>query len=122
MERFIAHLVERRKLARPTIDMILRQLGRMYARARKHKLVVDNPASGHRDLYKQAPVRHDEIEPLNHEEVPIFLRTVKVRCPQYYAMFLCAIHSGMRAGELAGLHWGDVDFNSKVITVRRSID
>ena len=101
---------------------IVRQLGRMYARARKHKLVESNPATGHRDLYKQAPVRHEEIESLSHEEVPIFLQAVRARCPQYYAMFLCAIHSGMRAGELAGLQWGDVDFNDKTITVRRSID
>jgi integrase len=113
MERFIAHLVQRRKLAKSTINMILRQLGRMYARAIKHKLVADNPAVGHADLYKQAPVRHEEIEPLSHEEVPIFLKHVQSRCPQYYALFLCAIHSGMRAGELAGLQWGDVDFNSK---------
>ena len=122
MEQFIAGLVDTKKLARPTIDMILRQLGRMYSRARKHKLVDENPASGHRELYQQAPIRHDEIEPLSHEEVPIFLQTVGARCPQYYAMFLCAIHSGMRAGELAGLQWGDVDFNNKTTTVRRSID
>jgi integrase len=122
MEQFIASLVHSKKLARPTIDMILRQFGRMYSRARKHKLVDENPASGHRELYQQAPIRHDEIEPLSHDEVPIFLQAVTARCPQYYALFLCAIHSGMRAGELAGLQWGDVDFNSKTITVRRSID
>jgi integrase len=35
-------------------------------------------------------------------------------------MFLCAIHTGMRSGELAGLQWGDIDFNGKFLIVRRT--
>ncbi|HEY2933546.1 MAG TPA: site-specific integrase [Acidobacteriota bacterium] len=42
--------------------------------------------------------------------------------PEYYALFLCAIHTGMRSGELAGLQWGDIDFHGKFLTVRRHVN
>jgi integrase len=40
--------------------------------------------------------------------------------PEYFPLFLAAIHTGMRAGELAGLQWGDIDFNGKFVIVRRN--
>ncbi len=36
-------------------------------------------------------------------------------------MSVCAIHTGMRAGRLAGLQWADIDWNRKFIMVRRSV-
>ncbi len=71
---------------------------------------------------KQAPVRHEEIQPFNPEEVGLFLRAVRNRkgSKKHYPLFLAAIHTGMRSAELAGLWWGDVDFNGKFLTVRRA--
>lgn len=43
------------------------------------------------------------------------------RSPEYYPLFLCAIHTGLRSGELARLQWGDIDFNGYFLVVRRSI-
>ena len=39
---------------------------------------------------------------------------------EHYALFLTAIHTGMRSGELAALQWGDIDFNGKFLVVQRS--
>jgi integrase len=39
----------------------------------------------------------------------------------YKVAFLTATMTGMRAGELWGLQWGDVDWNSNQIHVRRSL-
>jgi integrase len=72
-------------------------------------------------IYKQAPVVHEEIQPLTHAEVPIFLEPARAHFPEYFPLFLCAIHTGMRSGELAGLQWGDIDFNGKFLTVRRNV-
>ncbi len=33
-------------------------------------------------------------------------------------ILLCAIHSGMRRGEILNLKWSDVDFRARLITVR----
>jgi len=41
--------------------------------------------------------------------------------PKYRTLFLCAILTGMRQGELLALHWNCVDFASMQIRVRRSL-
>lgn len=41
--------------------------------------------------------------------------------PMWRAMLLLALRTGMRLGELCGLLWSDVDFERRIITVRRSI-
>lgn len=39
----------------------------------------------------------------------------------YYNLYVVAIDTGMRIGELMGLQWSDVDFEKKVVHVRRSL-
>jgi integrase len=39
----------------------------------------------------------------------------------YYSLFLCAIHTALRSGELVGLQWGDIDLHGKFLAVRRSV-
>jgi integrase len=79
-------------------------------------------------FFKQARVLHEKIEPLTADEVPLLLDATRKRDakkrkgdPEYCPLFLCAIHTGMRAGELAGLQRGDVDWNGKFFMVRRSV-
>lgn len=38
----------------------------------------------------------------------------------YYPVYVTALQTGMRMGELFGLYWDDVDFERKVIMVRRA--
>jgi len=40
--------------------------------------------------------------------------------PQWRSMILIALRTGLRIGELRGLQWGDVDFRSRSIQVRRT--
>lgn len=40
--------------------------------------------------------------------------------PGLVELYGTALYTGMRAGELCGLHWEDVDFDRRVITVQRS--
>lgn len=39
----------------------------------------------------------------------------------YYNMYVLALDTGMRIGELMGLQWSDVDWNKKVLYNRRSL-
>jgi integrase len=41
--------------------------------------------------------------------------------PHYAPLFLTAVHTGMRLGELLGLVWGDLDWAGSRIHVRRSV-
>lgn len=123
MEEFVSNLVKK-QLARATIQTIIKDLCTLMNHARKRKVVTDNPASGLSQLYSQAKAKHEVIEPLTREEVPLFLTAVRDRkeSRQHYAIFMTAIHTGLRQGELAGLQTGDVDFHGKYLVVQRAID
>lgn len=62
-----------------------------------------------------------EEEPLTEAEAVLLLDQVRLyRHGKYYPVILCALRTGMRIGELQALKWGDVDFNSRFLWVRRS--
>ena len=39
----------------------------------------------------------------------------------YYNLFVLALETGMRIGELCGLQWQDIDFEKKVLYVRHTL-
>ncbi len=132
MQEFVAKLVKKptynqkenddtptRTLSKDTIRLILAALNLVLGDALEKKLIPENPASSLGKLYRQAPKRHEEIEPLNEEESRLFLKTARRHSEDRFPLFLCALHTGMRSGELAGLQWPDVDWNKKFIQVKR---
>ena len=118
---FIARLVEEKNLARATIRIIMSQLTAVLNHAIEDGLILSNPAARCGKFFKQARVGLEEIQPLSADEVKAFLGTVLQNSPRYFALFLAAIHTGMRLSELAGLQWGDLDFRGKFLTVRRQV-
>ncbi len=55
------------------------------------------------------------------EEIARFLRFAKAEDAEIdHVLYAMAIYTGMRQGELAGLHWADVDLDRRLITVQRS--
>ena len=60
------------------------------------------------------------VNPFTREEASIFLSAVRRHAPRYYPLFLCALRTGMRLGELLALQWGDVDFRGRFILVQRN--
>jgi integrase len=120
VEEFTSSLVGK-GLAKDTIRLTLATLRKILNKALRARLIADNPATRLGEFYRQAPTRHKEIEPLTEAEVIKFLEAVRQHSPQHFALFLCAVHSGLRSGELAGLQWGDFDENGKFLTVRRGI-
>lgn len=56
------------------------------------------------------------------EEVSRFLRAAEAEGRLAFALYCTAVFTGLRAGELAGLTWDDVDFTQRLITVQRSFD
>jgi integrase len=75
---------------------------------------------------KQNPAEHldrpklpkKEIEILNPAECKLLLENSS---GLYRTAFLTALLTGLRAGEMWALQWGDVDWNSKRVYVRRSV-
>ena len=107
-KRLIARMRER-DLAKDTIRMTLANLSRVFTYAIEEEgWPLKNPAERSGRAYREAPKRHDEINPLTAEEVPLFLQTILVDpiWREHYTLFLCGLHTGLRPGELAGLKSG----------------
>ncbi len=57
------------------------------------------------------------------DEISRFLRAAKREKNEIvFVLYATAVYTGMRAGELAGLQWPDIDFEQRFITVQRSYD
>jgi integrase len=59
----------------------------------------------------------NEIPTLTREQVRIFLSSAKG--DRLEALYLLAIHTGLRQGELLGLKWSDIDLDRGTLQVRR---
>lgn len=98
-----------------TVAKHLRVLRQALKHAVKWGLLVRNPAAM-ADPPKQ---RRREIPVWDEEQVRVFLAEAK-RASRLYPLFLTAIMTGMREGELLGLRWADVDLALGIASVRQT--
>lgn len=70
------------------------------------------------DVDPPRPVKR-EIQPLSAEKTREFLAAVKG--DPLEALYVLAVTTGMRQGELLGLKWEDVDLEARVLRVRRTV-
>lgn len=54
------------------------------------------------------------------EEAQTFLESLNSAPTKYRAFFVLAIYGGLRRGELLGLEWKDIDFQSQIIKIQRT--
>ncbi|MFH2098773.1 MAG: site-specific integrase, partial [Pseudomonadota bacterium] len=64
--------------------------------------------------------REKSIRVLGREEIQGFLEAVQ--SPKYRTLFMLAITSGARQGELLGLKWPDVDWKNRQIHIQRTFN
>ena len=64
-------------------------------------------------------VRKEEIRPLTAEQVKAFFAIE--RDDRLEALYVLAVHTGLRQGELLGLKWDDVDLEAGTLQVRRTL-
>ena len=74
-----------------------------------------NPA----DACKLPKVTKPEIKPLEPEEIARLLKEAEQ--DDYCNLFIVAMFTGMRQGELLGLAWECVDFQTGIITVKQQL-
>lgn len=67
---------------------------------------------------KESPVIKEK-RVLDHWEQELFIDEIKHS--YYYEAYMILLLTGMRIGEFSGLQWGDVDFDNKVINIRRTL-
>ncbi len=71
------------------------------------------------EAVKPPKVERKEIVPLDREQVRALLEAA--RGDRLEALYVLAVHTGMREGELSGLKWDDVDLKSGVLRLRRAL-
>jgi len=96
----------------------LTPLSRLFAHAVRRGLIEANPISK-LDRSERPRVSRQERPVLNPEEIG---RLLEAAPPRFRTLLATAILSGLRQGELLGLHWRDIDFDHEVIHVRTALD
>jgi integrase len=79
-------------------------------------LISRNVAAGERPRSSR---NRDEIKALSSEQARALL--IAARGTRNEALYVVALHTGPRQGELLGLKWADVDLASRRISVRRAL-
>jgi integrase len=78
-------------------------------------LIYRNPAQ----LVDAPPLARSEIHPLLEEQARTLLASVQSE--RLYSLYVTALATGMRQGELLALRWRDVDLDGGFLAVRRSV-
>jgi integrase len=103
------------KLAAQTVQHCRAVLRNALNHAVRRRLIPRNPAT----LAEAPRVPRHEIKPLGAEEVKRFL--TEAQEDRLCALYLLAVTSGLRQGELYGLRWSDIDFPREAIRVNATL-
>lgn len=71
------------------------------------------------EAVKPPQVRREEICPLTPEQVKMLLDAASG--DRLEALYVLAVHTGLRQGELLGLKWDDIDLEEGALQVRRAL-
>ncbi len=104
-----------------TVLSYLLTLSGVLSEAVEDNLIAVHPALRAGKLLKRPKTLEEgELAIFTPEEEQAFLKAIQEHKPTFYPMALTYFRTGLRAGEVMGLHRGDVDFHSRTITVRRN--
>jgi integrase len=70
---------------------------------------------------KPPQIQREEIRPLIPEQAKTLLNTARAEDDRLEALYVMAITTGLRQGELLGLKWDDVDLDAGTLQVRRTL-
>ena len=103
----------------PTIRRYLTVLQSIMTLAYKQEYIDSNPADARRLVLQK--VIYPEVEAFDEDEVKTIISALFEEPLHIRAILATALFTGCRRGELVGLKWDDIDFDSHKLIVRRSI-
>jgi integrase len=113
-----------RGLYREKLDSGLSPRTVNYIHTTLHKALKDAVADGliprnAASAVKAPRPKKKEIRPLSSEQARAFLEAA--RGDRFEALYVLAVHCGLRKGELLGLRWDDLDLEGRALSVRRTL-
>jgi integrase len=102
-------------LSGSTVQKIHHVVHKALAQAAKWNLFPRN----HADAVKAPTPTPKEMNPLSASEARRLLEAA--RGDRREALYVLAVHTSMRRGELLGLKWGDVDLDNATVRVQRTL-
>jgi integrase len=111
-----------RGLSARTVRYTHAVLHRALKQAIRWKYIPRNPC----DPADPPKVQRDEMRPLDQEQAQRLLDTAKASGPngepdRFHALYVLAVHTGMRPGELLALKWEDVDLEAGILSINRTL-
>lgn len=104
------------ELSPSTVLKHFRVLHRALEDAVRYGIIPRNPC----DFVDPLPAQRRELRVWDEEQARLFLAEAKRTSP-YYPLYLTALLTGMRQGELLGLRWCDVDLLSGVAHIQQTL-
>jgi integrase len=80
-----------------------------------NNLIIKNPSTAS----KLPPVEKKEVVPFTRSESECFLLSIK--CDRMFAAYYLALFTGLRRGEILGLMWSDIDFETGKFEIKRNL-
>jgi integrase len=104
-----------------TLRKIIVGLNQIMAYAVRHRIISFNPVhDAERPRRKGKEGEEKSIVILKPKQIRTLLDSVKDQ--KYKTLFLTAIMTGARQGEVLGLKWSDVDFQKKQVCINRTFN
>ncbi|MCF8070272.1 MAG: site-specific integrase [Desulfobacterales bacterium] len=103
-----------------TIRKVLASLNQIFSYAVRHRYIDYNPVRDAERPRGQGGEEEKVITVLTPSKINAFLE--KVKKPKYKTLFMLAIMSGARQGELLGLKWSDLDWFNNQIHIQRTFN
>ena len=127
LEKFYAHLksdgrlIRREQYGTGLSNSVIRSIHAhcraALEKAKAERLIRKNPAEHCKLPQKKSP----EIEVLTPAEMQRLLIQAKYETEAFYVMFLLDLSTGLRRGEVLGLQWDDINFETGTLNVMRQI-
>lgn len=105
---------ERQGVAAATVNNALKFIGAMLNCAKRQGYKVEPPA------LKRLPERHEALWYTSAEYQKLIL-SAETFGPIEFVLVLLAGDAGLRVGEISALRWEDIDFENRILTVRRNL-
>lgn len=106
------------KYRNSTIKQAKITLYNMLQNAVDNDIIAKNPVTKNVDCISGKPSKEKRV--LTKEEQKLFLETVNGT--SNYNQYAFILQTGLRTGEMIGLKWEDIDFDKKIIRIRRTME